>query len=273
MKNFLLIGVLGLLSGISWAQCATGTPGTNCSGPLTVQPQSGNTAQSAITLVDLGLPVPAPAVGQYTLSIASGMLVESDNGNSFHSLVGPFGPQGPQGVTGAAGPAGPAGAPGAQGLTGAAGPAGPAGAPGAQGSPGPAGPQGPAGSLAAPPDYNFYYGASGFKAAVGTNEVGAPFDRDQIDMLNATAVRFVLTMATNVLPSGSYAQAQYTPDGTNWYALSGEVPVTTPNGIYSSGWQGLPTGADGDYVVRIVVLNAGTSPAQVGLRQLHLQFK
>jgi hypothetical protein len=92
-------------------------------------------------------------------------------------------------------------------------------------------------------------------------------------MLSATAVRFVLTMSTNVLPSGSYAQAQYTPDGTNWYALSGEVPVTTPNGIYSSGWQGLPTGADGDYVVRIVVLNAGTSAAQVGLRQLHLQFK
>jgi len=327
MKNFLLIGVLGLLSGISWAQCATGNPGTNCSGPLTVQPQSGNTRQSAITLVDLGLAVPAPAAGQYTLSIASGMLVESDNGNSFHSLVGPFGPQGPQGVTGAAGPAGPAGAPGAQGPTGAAGLAGPAGAPGAQGltgaaglagpagapgaqgltgatglagpagapgaqgltgatgltgpvgapgaqgSPGPAGPQGPAGSLAAPPDYNFYYGASGFKAAAGTNEVGAPFDRDQIDMLSATAVRFVLTMSTNVLPSGSYAQAQYTPDGTNWYALSGEVPVTTPNGIYSSGWQGLPTGADGDYVVRIVVLNAGTSAAQVGLRQLHLQFK
>ena len=49
--------------------------------------------------------------------------------------------------------------------------------------------------------------------------------------------------------------------------------MTTPNGIYSSGWQGLPTGADGDYVVRIVVLNAGTSAAQVGLRQLHLQFK
>jgi hypothetical protein len=49
--------------------------------------------------------------------------------------------------------------------------------------------------------------------------------------------------------------------------------VTTPNGIYSSGWQGLPTGADGDYVVRIIVFNAGTSAAQVGLRQLHLQFK
>src|ERR1035441_5747868 len=99
MKNFLLIGLLTLLSGISWSQCATGNPGTNCSGPLTVQPQSGNTGQSAITLVDLGLAVPAPAVGQYTLSIASGMLLESDNGNSYHSLVGPLGPQGPQGAT------------------------------------------------------------------------------------------------------------------------------------------------------------------------------
>src|ERR1039458_3406726 len=106
MKNFLLVGLLTLLSGISWSQCATGNPGTNCSGPLTVQPQSGNTGQSAITLVDLGLAVPAPAVGQYTLSIASGMLLESDNGNSYHSLVGPLGPQGPQGAAGAAGPAG-----------------------------------------------------------------------------------------------------------------------------------------------------------------------
>ena len=112
MKNFLLIGLLSLLSGVSWSQCATGNPGTNCNGPLTVQPQSGNTGQSAITLVDLGLAVPAPAVGQYTLSIASGMLLESDNGNSYHSLVGPP----PQG---AAGSAGPQGAQGQQGPTGA----------------------------------------------------------------------------------------------------------------------------------------------------------
>ena len=263
MKNHLLIGVLSLLSGISWAQCATGNPGTNCIGPLTVQPQSGNTGQSAITLLDLGLPVPAPAVGQYTLSIASGMLLESDNGKSYHSLVGAPGPQGPQGATGAAGPAGTQGTQGPPGLTGAAGPAGPAGAQGAQGPPG---------ATAAPSDYSFYCGA-GFNAAVGTNEVGNSFDRDQIDMLSVTTVRFVLTMATSVLPSGSYARAEYTPDGTNWYALSGEVPVTTPNGIYSSGWQGLPTGANSDYVVRVVVFNAGTSAAQVGLRQLHLQFK
>src|SRR5216684_3368578 len=220
MKHYLWIGMLSLVSGISWAQCTNGTSGTNCSGPLSVQPQSGNTGQSAIILVDLGLPVPAPAGGQYTLSIAGGILQESDNGNSYHSLVGPPGPQGLNGA------------------------------------------------LAAPPDYILYYG-TGFKTGVGTSEVGGSLNRDQIDMSNTTTVRFVITIGTAVLPSGSYAQAEYTPDGTNWYALSGEVPVTTPNGTYSSGWQGLPTGANGDYVVRIVVNNAGTSSTQVGLRQLH----
>lgn len=341
MKNYWLIGMLGLASGISWAQCTTGTPGTSCVGPVNVQPQAGNTSQSALTLVDLGLPVPTPAVGQYTLSIANGILQESDNGNSYHSLIGPVGPQGPQGatgptgatgatgpvgatgamgpagaqgltgltgpagptgatgpigpagaqgLTGPTGPAGPAGATGpigpagAQGLTGLTGPTGPAGATGpigpagAQGTPGAAGPQGaqgpqgPPGALAAPPDYNFYYGTS-FRAVVGINEVGTGLDRDQIDMLSASSVRLVITIAANVLPSGSYAQAQYTPDGTDWYPLSGEAAVTTANGTYTSGWQGMPTGANGDYMVRIVVFNAGTSAATVGLRQLHLQFK
>jgi len=260
MKSCLLIGMLSLLSGILWAQCTTGNPGTNCSGPLDVQPPPGNTEQSAITMVDLGLPVPTPMVGQYTLSIASGMLQESDNGNSYHSLVGPSGPQGPKGATGSAGPQG---AQGPQGPAGAAGPTGPTGAQGAQG---------PAGNSAAPPDYSFYYG-SGFNADVGTSEIGGSSDRNQIDMTNATSVRFLITIATSVLPSGSYAQAQYSPDGMNWYGLSGELPVTTANGAYSSGWLGMPTGANGDYEVRIVVYNAGTSPARVALRQLHLQFK
>jgi hypothetical protein len=108
---------------------------------------------------------------------------------------------------------------------------------------------------------------------VGTLEVGGFTDRDQIDMSNATSVRLVVTIGPSALPSGSYAQAEYTPDGTNWFALSGEVPGTTPNGLYSSGWQGLPTGANGDYVVRILVLNAGTAARQIALRQLHVQFK
>src|SRR5580698_6238484 len=146
MKNCLLIVMLILLSGISWAQCTTGTPGTNCSGPLSVQPQTGNNTQSAITLVDLGLPVLAPAAGQYTLSVASGMLVESDNGNNYHSLVGAQGPQGatgptgPQGTTGAPGAVGPIGPQGATGATGAIGPQGATGATGTTGAVGPAGP-------------------------------------------------------------------------------------------------------------------------------------
>jgi hypothetical protein len=317
MKKRWLAGMLILLSGISWAQCVNGNPGTSCSGPLSVQPQSGNNAQSAITLVDLGLPALAPAAGQYTLSIASGMLVESDNGNSYHSLMGPQGPQGPagpsgpQGTTGATGPVGPVGAvgpigpqgttgaagsvgpagglgpvgpqgttgttgvtgavgavgpQGTQGLTGAVGPAGPAGV---QGS---TGPQGSPGTTAAPSDYSFYYG-TGYKAGVGTMEVGGSFDRDQIDMTNVTSIRFIVTIGAAALASGSYAQAQYTPDGTSWYPLSGEVSVTTPSGLYSSDWQGLPNSANGDYVVRIVVFNAGSGAAQIGLRQLHLQFK
>ena len=299
MKKRWLAGMLILLSGISWAQCVNGNPGTSCSGPLSVQPQSGNNAQSAITLVDLGLPALAPAAGQYTLSIASGMLVESDNGNNYHSLMGlqgpqgPAGPSGPQGTTGATGSVGPAGGVGAvgpqgttgttgavgltgavgavglqgtQGLTGAVGPAGPAGV---QGS---TGPQGSPGTTAAPSDYSFYYG-TGYKAGVGTMEVGGAFDRDQIDMTNVTSIRFIVTIGAAALASGSYAQAQYTPDGTSWYPLSGEVSVTTPSGLYSSDWQGLPNAANGDYVVRIVVFNAGSGAAQIGLRQLHLQFK
>ena len=180
--------------------------------------------------------------------------------------TGAIGPQGAQGTTGAIGPVGPQGATGAPGTTGAVGPAGPTGVQG------PAGPQGPPGTTAAPSDYSFYYG-TGYKASVGAVEVGGSFDLDQIDMSNATSVRLVVTIGPSALSSGSYAQAEYTPDGTNWFALSGQVPVTTPNGLYSSGWQGLPTGANGDYVVRIVVLNAGTAAQQIGLRQLHVQFK
>jgi hypothetical protein len=257
MKPYLLIASLSLVSGIAWAQCATGNPGTNCSGPLSVQPPAGNTRQSAISLVDLGLLAPAPIVGQYTLSIASGILVESDNGNSYHPLVGPPGPQGTPGPKGIPGLTGPAGAPGV---------------PGPAGTKGPPGPQGPPGTLAAAPDYNFS-GWGSFSANSGWSEIGNALYRNQIDMLSATAVRLVLTLGMSALPSGSFAQAQYTPDGTNWFALSGKVPLTTPFGIYSSGWQGMPTGANGDYVVRIVTFNSASGVTQVSLYQLHLQFK
>jgi hypothetical protein len=243
--NYLSIAILGLLSGTSVAQCITGSPGTNCSGPLSVQPPAGNAAQSAITFVDLGLTVPAPAAGQYILSIGGGMLLESDDGNGYHSLVGAPGLQGETGPTGARGP---------------------------KGVPGPIGAQGLGGTMAAPSDYSFS-GWGSFSAAAGTSEVGNSLYRNQIDMANAAAVRLVLTLGMYALPSGSYAQAEYSPDGTAWIALSGTVPVTAPFGIYNSGWQGLPGGANGDYVVRIVTFNSASGTTQCSLYQLHLQFK
>jgi hypothetical protein len=218
---------------------------------------------------------------------------------NYHSLVGAQGPQGatgstgPQGPLGAVGPISPPGATGPAGPQGAVGPVGPQGRTGAAGTAGaigpvdppgtigpagpagvqgPAGPQGAPGTTAAPSDYGFYYG-TGYKASVGAVEVGGSFDRELIDMSNATSVRLVVTIGPSALPSGSYAQADYTPDGTNWFVLSAEVPVTTPNGLYSSGWQGLPTGANDDYVVRIVVLNGGIAAEQIGLRQLRVRFK
>jgi hypothetical protein len=269
MKAGFILIILILLSGISLAQCASGNPGTNCSGPLTVQPPPSNANQSAITLIDLGLPLPTPAIGEYTLSIAGGMLLESDNGNTYHSLVGPIGPQGPQGATGPQGPLGPMGPTGPPGPLG---PMGPTGPPGPQGPAGAQGPQGPAGTVAAPVDYSFTC-CGAFSAAVGLNELGAGLDRNSIDMSNAMQVRLVVTLGNHALPSGSYAQAQYTLDGTSWYPLSDQVPLTNPNGTYCGTWQALPTGSNGDYLVRIIVFNAGSSATQVGLHQEHLQFR
>jgi hypothetical protein len=253
MKRYLSIAML-MLSGILWGQCSTGQSGTNCSGPLNVQPEPGNAAQSAITLIDLRLPVPTPTVGQYTLSIASGMILESDNGSSYHSLVGQPGPPGPQGASGPVGLQGPEGVQG------------PAGTKGQEGT------QGPPGTLSAPSDYGFS-GWGWFSANAGWSEIGNALYRNQVDMSNATAVRLVLTLGMYPLPSGSFAQAEYTSDGADWYALSGRVPITTPFGLYSSGWDGLPTGANGDYVVRIVTFNSSGSATQCSLYQLHLQFK
>ena len=92
-------------------------------------------------------------------------------------------------------------------------------------------------------------------------------------MLSATSVRLVLTLGMYALPSGSFAEAEYTADGTNWFALSGRVPLAAPFGIYFSEWEGLPTGANGDYVVRLVTFNSAGSTTPVSLYQLHLQFK
>jgi hypothetical protein len=126
--------------------------------------------------------------------------------------------------------------------------------------------------LVVPFDYGFSY-VAGLKVAPGLVEIGSTLDRAQIDMTNAIQVRMVIAIGTKSLPSGSYVQVQCTADGTDWYALSDPMPVTSASGIYASPWQGMPTGTNGDYLVRVVVFNAGAVAAPAGLRQLHLQFK
>ena len=96
---FILVSLASLV-GLSVAQCTGSSQGTTCTGPLTVSPPSGNTTQSSIILVDIGQPVPQPAAGQYTLTIANGVLQESDNNGAYHTLVGPQGNPGINGTNG-----------------------------------------------------------------------------------------------------------------------------------------------------------------------------
>ena len=148
MKRLFSLTIL-LWSAIAVAQCTQQGVGTNCVGPLNVQPSSGNTLQSSVILTDLALPAPAPTSKQYTLSIVSGIIQESDNGGTYHSLVGPTGPQGAPGAQGPTGPQGPSGTSGTPGAQGPPGATGPQGAPGLAGQTGPQGPAGPVGATGA----------------------------------------------------------------------------------------------------------------------------
>jgi len=115
--------------------------------------------------------------------------------------------------------------------------------------------------------------ADNFKAPIGLSEIGDNSYRLSIDMTSATSVRLVMTNGSRALSNGSYVQAQYTADGSNWFALSSEVPITNANRLIVGNWEGLPTGANGDYMIRFVVFNSSSATTLVTMRQLHLQFK
>lgn len=106
----------------TFGQCTANSsgPGTVCVGPMTM---SNTFPPGSITLT-IGGTDPIPAAGKVILSVSSGVAMESDNGQPYHSLTGPQGPKGdpgPVGATGASGPSGP------QGLIGPQGPPGPSG--------------------------------------------------------------------------------------------------------------------------------------------------
>lgn len=128
--------------------------------------------------------------------------------------------------------------------------------------------------LVMPFDYTMRYATGGYKAGVGLVEVGQAYCRDQIDMTSVSMVRLAIVMGPSPLKSGSYVVAQYSADaGETWNPLSPEVDVDTPNVALSSAWAPLPPGANGDYLVRLAVYNAGTAAATVGLQNAHLQFR
>ena len=79
MKQVII--VMFMATGIALAQCGSGTSGTNCNSPLNV---SGSTAaQSSVGLTDNGADPPAPAPTQYWLSISSGTIRLSANGQPY----------------------------------------------------------------------------------------------------------------------------------------------------------------------------------------------
>ena len=70
-----------ILTSIASAQCGSGTSGTNCNSPLNV---SGSTAaQSSVGFTDNGAEPPSPAPSQYWLSISSGTIRLSANGQPY----------------------------------------------------------------------------------------------------------------------------------------------------------------------------------------------
>lgn len=72
---------LFMVTGIAVAQCAQGTNGTNCNSPLNVS--ASTAAQSSVGLTDNGAAPPEPAAAQYWLSIASGTIRLSSNGQPY----------------------------------------------------------------------------------------------------------------------------------------------------------------------------------------------
>src|SRR6516165_8254807 len=73
--------IVFIVTGMTAAQCGSGTSGTNCNSPLNV---SGSTAaQSSVGLTDNGAEPPTPAPTQYWLSISNGTIRLSANGQPY----------------------------------------------------------------------------------------------------------------------------------------------------------------------------------------------
>jgi len=91
----------------------------------------------------------------------------------------------------------------------------------------------------------------------------------QIDMTLPQQVRLTIS-SSNSCPQCSI-EAQYY-NGTTWANLTNSI-TPTKSAIFVTAWTSLPSGAGGDYAVRLAINNSGTLQAAVGLHSAMLQFK
>lgn len=91
----------------------------------------------------------------------------------------------------------------------------------------------------------------------------------QIDMTLPQQVRLMISSSSSC-PQCS-VQAQYY-NGAAWANLTNSI-IPTKSAIFVTAWTSFPSGANGDYAVRLAINNSGTVQATVGLHSAMLQFK
>lgn len=106
--------------------------------------------------------------------------------------------------------------------------------------------------------------------AAVTELYGNAYRRVRIDLANADAIRLVFGVST---PGSTNALlfAQYSTDGNTWANLTSSVSISS-NGMKTSAWEGIPSGARGDVWVRVAG-QGGDGAADPVISQVSIQVK
>jgi len=91
----------------------------------------------------------------------------------------------------------------------------------------------------------------------------------QIDMTLPQQVRLMISSSSSCLDCT--VQAQYY-SGTAWTNLTNSI-APTKSTAFVTAWTIIPSGANGDYPVRLAISHSGTTQVTVGLHSAMLQFK
>lgn len=91
----------------------------------------------------------------------------------------------------------------------------------------------------------------------------------QIDMTLPQLTRLIIASGGSCLTCT--VKAQYY-NGSGWSDLTTTITPTSA-AIFVTAWEALPTGANGDFQIRLAFVNSGSAQASVNLRTSTLQFK